>query len=53
MPENEVICHICDGNGSVEDRKGRETACTYCKGRGYIPKELAADEKEEESEKRD
>lgn len=30
----EIECPDCDGNGVVEDRRGKETTCISCKGKG-------------------
>lgn len=32
--EIEVECVECDGVGTVEDRKGIETVCGSCRGKG-------------------
>lgn len=35
-----VLCPDCDGVGWLEDRKGNEFACPFCKGRGEVSKDI-------------
>jgi len=46
MSSENVICPQCDGVGSIENTKGKEEACKYCKGRGFVPKEMGNDSEE-------
>lgn len=42
---DKVVCPECDGVGTIEN-KGKEEPCRYCKGRGFVAKELANDSEE-------
>ena len=44
----EIECPECFGNGIVEDRKGKESTCTACKGKGTLYEKVKEDLKEPE-----
>lgn len=50
MLNEDLICHICNGDGCIEDKKGNTSACTYCHGRGFLPERLVIHEKNSEDE---
>ena len=32
-----ILCHICDGEGTITKEDGSTTPCLECKGTGYLP----------------